>query len=225
VDVSVGAPVVVEGRLWGVIQAGWSGDESPPADTLERMARFAELVATAIANADSRERLTASRARLLTEGDEARRRVVRDLHDGAQQRLVHTIITLKLANRALQQQQAEKVEAPVGEALEHAQQGNTELPSWPTASFPPSSHAVVCGTVSARSQRDSTYRFKSMSRHSGSRRRSREARTSLWPSRSRTSSSMRTLDLPKSRRSFMRACSTSRFATTGSVVPILTVTG
>jgi PAS domain S-box-containing protein len=127
VDASVGAPVVVEGRLWGVIQAGWSGEGLPPADTEERMARFAELVATAIANADGREQLTASRTRLLTEADEARRRVVRDLHDGAQQRLVHTIITLKLANRALQKQQAENVEALVAEALEHAQQGNTEL--------------------------------------------------------------------------------------------------
>ena len=127
VDVSVGAPVVVEGRLWGVIQAGWSGVESPPADTEERMARFAGLLETAIANADGRDRLTASRARLLTEGDEARRRVVRDLHDGAQQRLVHTIITLKLANQALQQNQAEKGEALVGEALQHAEQGNAEL--------------------------------------------------------------------------------------------------
>ena len=127
VNVSVGAPVVVEGRLWGVVQAGWSGEESPRPETEERMARFAELLETAIANADSREHLTASRARLLTYGDEARRRVVRDLHDGAQQRLVQTIITLKLANRAVQEQQAEKVEALVGEALQHAQQGNTEL--------------------------------------------------------------------------------------------------
>ena len=127
VDVSVGAPVVVEGRLWGVIQAGWGGEKSPPADSEERMARFGALVETAIANADSRDRLTASRARLLTEGDEARRRVVRDLHDGAQQRLVHTVITLKLANRALREKKAEKVEALVGEALEHAQQGSTEL--------------------------------------------------------------------------------------------------
>jgi signal transduction histidine kinase len=127
VDASVGAPVVVEGRLWGVIQAGWSGEESPPADTEERMARFAELLETAIANADSRDQLTASRARLLTEGDEARRRVVRDLHDGAQQRLVHTIITLTLANQALQEQHAQEVESLLQEALEHAQQGNTEL--------------------------------------------------------------------------------------------------
>jgi PAS domain S-box-containing protein len=127
VHVSVGAPIVVEARLWGVIQAGWTGEEPPPADTEERMSRFAELLETAIANADSRDLLNASRARLLTEGDEARRRVVRDLHDGAQQRLVHAIIALKLANRAFRRNEAEKAQALVGQALEHAQQGNTEL--------------------------------------------------------------------------------------------------
>ena len=79
-----------------------SGQDLPPADAEERLAEFAELLDTAIANADSRDQLTASRARVLTAGDEARRRVVRDLHDGAQQRLVHTIVTLKLAQRALQ---------------------------------------------------------------------------------------------------------------------------
>jgi signal transduction histidine kinase len=123
---SVGAPIVVEGRLWGVVVATWRGEESPPADTEERMAHFAELLDTAIANADSLDRLTASRVRLVTEGDEARRRVVRDLHDGAQQRLVHTIITLKLVQRALREDDG-KVESLVGEALEQAEQGNTEL--------------------------------------------------------------------------------------------------
>ncbi len=123
---SVGAPVVVEGRLWGVAIANWSDEHSPPSDTEERMAQFAELLDTAIANADSRDQLTASRARLVTEGDEARRRVVRDLHDGAQQRLVHTIMTLKLAQRALRKDD-EKAEALIGEALERAQQGNAEL--------------------------------------------------------------------------------------------------
>ena len=90
------------------------------------MARFAELLDTAIANADSRDQLTASRARLLTEADEARRRVVRDLHDGAQQRLVHTIVTLKLAQRALHAND-EKVQPLISEALEQAQQGNAEI--------------------------------------------------------------------------------------------------
>ena len=97
---AVGAPIVVDGRLWGVIVASWGGEGSPPGDAEERMAKFAQLLDTAIANADSRDQLTASRARLLSAGDEARRRVVRDLHDGAQQRLVHTIVTLKLAQRA-----------------------------------------------------------------------------------------------------------------------------
>jgi signal transduction histidine kinase len=81
---------------------------------------------TAIANAHSRDQLMASRARLLTAGDEARRRVVRDLHDGAQQRMVHTIVTLKLAQRAFRDEDGE-AESLVGEALEQAEQANREL--------------------------------------------------------------------------------------------------
>jgi signal transduction histidine kinase len=123
---AVGVPIVVDSRLWGMVMANWKREERPPADTEKRMAQFAELLETAIANADARDQLTASRARLLTEGDEARRRVVRDLHDGAQQRLVHTIITLKLAQRALRQRD-EQAESLIGEALEHAAQGNVEL--------------------------------------------------------------------------------------------------
>jgi signal transduction histidine kinase len=123
---SVSTPIVVDGRLWGVITASWKGERSASPGTEDRMTKFAELLDTAIANADTRDQLTASRARLLTEGDEARRRVVRDLHDGAQQRLVHAIVTLKLAKRALRQQD-EEAESLVGEALRHAEQGNAEL--------------------------------------------------------------------------------------------------
>jgi signal transduction histidine kinase len=126
VRAAVGVPIVVEGRLWGLVIANWKGEESPPTDTEERMAQFAELLDAAIANADSRDQLTASRARLLAEADEARRRVVRDLHDGAQQRLVHTIVMLKLAQRAVREKDG-KAESLVGEALEHAEQGNAEL--------------------------------------------------------------------------------------------------
>jgi PAS domain S-box-containing protein len=97
----VAAPVVVDGRTWGVLAALWSDRPPPPDDTEERMARFAELLDTAIANADSRAQLAASRGRVLAAADDARRRVVRDLHDGAQQRLVHTVVTLKLAKREL----------------------------------------------------------------------------------------------------------------------------
>ena len=123
---AVGAPIVVDGRLWGVIIASWGGERSPPGDTEERMAKFAQMLDTAIANADSRDQLMASRARLLTAGDEARRRVVRDLHDGAQQRLVHTIVTLKLAQRAFRDEDG-RAESLLSEALDHAEQGNREL--------------------------------------------------------------------------------------------------
>ena len=126
VRASVAAPIMVEGRLWGVTIASWLGEASPPPETEERMSGFAELLDTAIANADSRDQLTASRARLLSAGDEARRRIVRDLHDGAQQRLVHSIVTLKLAQRALQRNDGQ-AEPLLGEALEQAEQGNEEL--------------------------------------------------------------------------------------------------
>jgi len=90
------------------------------------MSQFAGLLDTTIANADSRAQLTASRARLVTAGDEARRRVVRDLHDGAQQRLVHAIVTIELAQRAFREGDGQ-AESLMGEALEHAQHGNAEL--------------------------------------------------------------------------------------------------
>ncbi|GAA1246441.1 hypothetical protein GCM10009609_07390 [Pseudonocardia aurantiaca] len=93
---SVAAPIVVEGRLWGGIGAG-ARRASFPADAEQRMAGFTELVGTAIANADSRAQLTASRARIVAAADHARRRIERDLHDGTQQRLVALGLGLRLA--------------------------------------------------------------------------------------------------------------------------------
>jgi signal transduction histidine kinase len=142
---TVGAPIVVDGRLWGVIAASWKRERSPSADTEERMTRFAQLLDTAIANADSRDQLTASRARLLTEADQARRRVVRDLHDGTQQRLVQTILALKLAQRALQQKDG-KAESLVAEALKRAEQGNVELRELAHGILPA---ALTCGGLRA----------------------------------------------------------------------------
>jgi PAS domain S-box-containing protein len=95
VRVAVAAPVVVENRQWGVIQAGWSRDDSLPANIEERIAQFAQLLDTAIANAESRANLIASRARLVAASDEARRRFERDLHDGVQQRLVSLALELQ----------------------------------------------------------------------------------------------------------------------------------
>jgi signal transduction histidine kinase len=94
VRVAVGAPIVVDGRVWGVASAGWNWEQPPPADTEQRMAQFAQLLDTATANADSRAELIASRARLVTASDEARRRFERDLHDGIQQRLVSLALEL-----------------------------------------------------------------------------------------------------------------------------------
>jgi signal transduction histidine kinase len=125
-NVTVGAPITVEGRVWGVVSASWVGEDQPSAEAEERLGEFAALLDTVIANAHSRDQLTASRARVLTAGNEARRRVVRDLHDGAQQRLVHTIVTLKLARRALAED-TQRAGSLLSEALESAEQGNAAL--------------------------------------------------------------------------------------------------
>ena len=93
----VGAPVVVEGRVWGALIAGTDEEEPLPVGAENRLAGFAELVATAISNATARAELVASRARIVEAADEQRRRVVRDLHDGAQQRLVQAVMTLQRA--------------------------------------------------------------------------------------------------------------------------------
>ena len=83
----VGVPISVEGRLWGAMMA-MAREQPLPADTEARLADFTELVATALANAENQAQLTASRARIVAAADQARRRIERDLHDGAQQRLV-----------------------------------------------------------------------------------------------------------------------------------------
>ena len=123
---TVGSPIVVDGRLWGAMIAATRTDQPMPPETESRMAQFTELVATAISNMQARSDLAASRARIVEAADQERRRVVRDLHDGAQQRLVHTIVTLKLAQRAFKGGDGEP-ESLVGEALDYAELGNAEL--------------------------------------------------------------------------------------------------
>ena len=122
----VGGPIVVAGRLWGAMIVSSRHPEPLPAGTEAWIGEFAELVATAIANVQARLDLAASRARIVAATDEERRRVVRDLHDGAQQRLVHTIITLKLARRAFQNKDGD-APALLTEALDHAKQATAEL--------------------------------------------------------------------------------------------------
>jgi signal transduction histidine kinase len=121
----VASPIIVEGSLWGAMIASTTR-ETLPADTEARMANFTELVGVVIANAESRAELTASRARVMAAGDEARRRIQRDLHDGAQERLVSTVMTLKLARQELGDTRGPAVEL-VDEALAHAEAANAEL--------------------------------------------------------------------------------------------------
>jgi PAS domain S-box-containing protein len=90
----VGAPIIVESRLWGVMVGAWKAG-APPADVEDRVEQFTDLVATAIANAESRAQLMASRARIVATADDTRRRIERDLHDGAQQRLVALALRLR----------------------------------------------------------------------------------------------------------------------------------
>ena len=97
---AVGVPVSVAGRLWGII--GVTSTQEPlPAGTEARLAAFAELAGTALANAEAGAALTASRARIVAAADQARRRIERDLHDGAQQRLVTLALRLREAQAAL----------------------------------------------------------------------------------------------------------------------------
>jgi PAS domain S-box-containing protein len=123
---AVGGPIVVAGELWGAMIVSSGQTEPLPAGTEAWIEEFAELVATAIANVQARSDLAASRARIVAAADDERRRVVRDLHDGAQQRLVHTVVTLKLARQALEKEE-ESGTALVGEALDQAQVAIAEL--------------------------------------------------------------------------------------------------
>ena len=98
---TVAVPIVVDGRVWGMAAAGSSAPEPLPSDTEARMGDFADLVATAIANAATRADLIASRARVVAAADDGRRRLERDLHDGAQQRLVALGLQLRLIETSI----------------------------------------------------------------------------------------------------------------------------
>ncbi len=120
----VAVPILVEGQLWGGLATTTYGDP-PPAVAEERLAEFTKLAAAAIANAENKEKLRASRARVVATADEVRQRLQRDVHDGAQQRLVQTVLSLKLGLDA-----AERGADPVGlmrEALDQAERATVEL--------------------------------------------------------------------------------------------------
>jgi signal transduction histidine kinase len=98
---AVGAPIVVDGHLWGAAIVASLRPQPLPPDIEARVSDFADLVATAIANAETRTELTASRARIVTVADDARRRIERDLHDGAQQQLVSLALEMRTAEASV----------------------------------------------------------------------------------------------------------------------------
>jgi signal transduction histidine kinase len=112
---SVGAPIGVAGKLWGVMFVGSSG-EPLPFGTEERLAGFTELAATAVANAEAQAEVTASRARVVAAADQVRRRIERDLHDGAQQRLVSLALWLRAAQAAVPRELGAQLDHAVAEA-------------------------------------------------------------------------------------------------------------
>ena len=102
----VGVPVVVEGSLWGVMAVASSTEAPLPAGTEARLAAFTELIAMAIANAEAHDELSASRARVVASADETRRRIERDLHDGAQQQFVSLALQLRAVQASVPPDQA-----------------------------------------------------------------------------------------------------------------------
>jgi signal transduction histidine kinase len=99
---AVAAPVTVGGRLWGALAAATASEEPLPEGLERRLCDFADLVGQALANADARERLAASRAELVAVSDAERRRLERNLHDGAQQRLVSVALGLSMVGAKLE---------------------------------------------------------------------------------------------------------------------------
>jgi len=123
---TVGVPITVAGSIWGVLIAALTEGESLPPDTERRMQEFAELVGLAVASAQAREEVAASRLRMIEAGDAERRRLERNLHDGAQQRLVALAVGLRLAKGKVRDD-PEEAEELLGIANEEVSETLTEL--------------------------------------------------------------------------------------------------
>jgi signal transduction histidine kinase len=118
------APIVVAGAPWGAVAI--AGEDPLPPDSENRLAGFCELVSLAVASAQARSDLIASRARLVRAGDDQRRRLERNLHDGAQQRLVSLALMLRVARGRLASD-PEAVAALLDDAARELDTGLEEL--------------------------------------------------------------------------------------------------
>jgi signal transduction histidine kinase len=119
-------PILLGGRLWGALTATWPDPALMPPGAEDRVGAFAQLVAHAVENAATREELAVSRARLVEAADEARRRIERDLHDGAQQRFVAAALELTMLQRRLDRDPA-AAKSVLARAREHLDHGLGEL--------------------------------------------------------------------------------------------------
>jgi PAS domain S-box-containing protein len=128
------APVLVSGRPWGAVIVSSGTEETLAGDVERRLAPFAALLALAVASADAREQVIASRARLVAASDEVRRRLERDLHDGAQQRLVTLVLNIGVARRRVED---EEVGELLAAAERDAREAITELRLLATGLHPP----------------------------------------------------------------------------------------
>ncbi len=121
---SAGAPISVDGQLWGVMIVATREPYGLSPGVENKLADFTELVATAIANAQARAELRASRNRLVASADETRRKIERDLHDGAQQQFVSVAMQLRTVKASVPPEQAgltddlDRVIAKLSDALD-----------------------------------------------------------------------------------------------------------
>src|SRR2546427_8351100 len=126
---AVMAPITAGGRLWGTLSVFSASTDHFPPDAQQRLADFTNLVALALESAEAHDQLTASRARIVEASVAERRRLERNLHDGAQQRLVTLAVHLRAAQECLREDPnaAEAMLAGVGEDLKLALEELREL--------------------------------------------------------------------------------------------------
>src|SRR5207244_5914158 len=109
---TIAAPILVAGRLWGAVVVTSRSLEETPEEGATRLRDFSELVSLAVAGAEARRELRASRSRLVQASDEERRRLEQTLHGGAQQRLVSMRLALRLAREKLESDPARSARLP-----------------------------------------------------------------------------------------------------------------
>ena len=116
------APIKLAGKVWGALVAAGKGEDQFPVGTERRLADFADLVAQSLANADAYRKLADSRARIVEVADNERQRLERNLHDGAQQRLVSLALQLRLIRNAVRKDNGtvESLLTQADDELEHA---------------------------------------------------------------------------------------------------------